>query len=143
MRQVHVDASNRAPIYWIDKQNGTLHRLVDDEVENLASNVEGVTSLAVDEANGLIYWGVQVGRSGGKIQRSRLNGRNIQVLKDGLTSIPMGIALDAAGGTIYWTSASGKIRSMATEGSTKSHEDPRRPCRSHSRSPCRTVISIG
>ena len=116
---VHVDASNRAPIYWIDKQNGTLHRLVDDDVENLASNVEGVTSLAVDEANGLIYWGVQVGRSGGKIQRSRLNGRNIQVLKDGLTSIPMGIALDAAGGTIYWTSASGKIRSMATEGSTR------------------------
>ena len=62
---------------------------------------------------------MKVGRSGGKIQRSRLNGRNIQVLKDGLTSIPMGIALDAAGGTIYWTSASGKIRSMATEGSTK------------------------
>ena len=116
---VHVDASNRAPIYWIDKQNGTLHRLVDDDVENLASNVEGVTSLAVDEANGLIYWGVQVGRSGGKIQRSRLNGRNVQTLKDRLTSIPMGIALDAAGGTIYWTSASGKIRSMATEGSTR------------------------
>ena len=117
--EVHVDASNRAPIYWIDKQNGTLHRLVDDEVENLASNVEGVTSLAVDEANGLIYWGVQVGRSGGKIQRSRINGRNIQTLKDGLTSVPMGIALDAAGSTIYWSSASGKIRSMATEGSTK------------------------
>ena len=117
--EVRVDASNRVPIYWIDKQNGTLHRLVDDDVENLASNVEGVTSLAVDEANGLIYWGVQVGRSGGKIQRSRLNGRNIQTLKDGLTSVPMGIALDSAGGTIYWTSASGKIRSMATEGSTK------------------------
>ena len=118
--EVHVDASNRAPIYWIDKQSGTLHSLVDDdEVENLASNIEGVTSIAVDEANGLIYWGVQVGRSGGKIQRSRLNGRNIQTLKDGLTSIPMGIALDGAGGTIYWTSASGKIRSMATEGSTK------------------------
>ena len=117
--EVRVDASDRAPIYWIDKQNGTLHRLVDDEVENLASNVEGVTSIAVDAANGLLYWGVQVGRSGGKIQRSRLNGRNIQVLKDGLTSVPMGIALDSAGGTIYWTSASGKIRSMATEGSTK------------------------
>ena len=117
--EVRVDASNRAPIYWIDKQSGTLHRLVDDEVENLASNVEGVTSLAVDEANGLIYWGVQVGQNGGKIQRSRLNGRNVQTLKDKLTSVPMGIALDAAGGTIYWTSASGKIRSMATEGSTQ------------------------
>ena len=117
--EVHVDASNRAPIYWIDKQNGTLHRLVDDEVENLASNVEGVTSLAVDEANGLIYWGVQVGRSGGKIQRSRLNGRNIQVLKDGLFSVPTSIALDGTGGTLYWTTSSGKIKSMATEGSTR------------------------
>ena len=61
----------------------------------------------------------KVGRSGGKIQRSRLNGRNIQTLKDRLTSVPMGIALDASGGTIYWSSASGKIRSMATEGSTR------------------------
>ena len=117
--EVLVDASDRAPIYWIDKQNGTLHRLVDDEVENLASNVEGVTSLAVDEANGLLYWGVQVGRSGGKIQRSRLNGRNIQVLKDGLFSVPTSIALDGTGGTLYWTTSSGKIKSMATEGSTR------------------------
>ena len=117
--EVRVDASDRAPIYWIDKQNGTLHRLVDDEVENLASNVEGVTSLAVDEANGLIYWGVQVGRSGGKIQRSRLNGRNVQDLKDGLFSVPTSIALDGAGGTLYWTTSSGKIKSMATEGSTR------------------------
>ena len=119
MRTVRVDASDRVPIYWIDKQNGTLHRLVDDEVENLASNVEGVTSLAVDEANGLIYWGVQVGRSGGKIQRSRLNGRNVQDLKDGLFSVPTSIALDGTGGTLYWTTSSGKIKSMATEGSTR------------------------
>ena len=117
--EVHVSASDRAPIYWIDKQNGTLHRLVDDDVENLASNVEGVTSIAVDAANGLLYWGVQVGRSGGKIQRSRLNGRSVETLKNRLTSVPMGIALDGSGSTIYWTSASGKIRSMATEGSTK------------------------
>ena len=116
---VLIDASNRAPLYWIDKQNGTLHRLVDDEVENLASNVKGVTSFAVDATNGLLYWGVQVGRNGGKIQRSRLNGKNVQVLKDKLTSVPMGLALDASGSTIYWTSASGKIRSMATEGSAR------------------------
>ena len=117
--EVHVDASNRAPIYWIDKQNGTLHRLVDDDVENLAANVEGVTSLAVDEANGLIYWGVKVGQNGGKIQRSRLNGRNVQDLKDGLFSVPTSIALDGTGGTLYWTTSSGKIKSMATEGSTR------------------------
>ena len=116
---VVLDAARRPPIYWVDKQSGTLHRLVDDEVENLASNVENVTSIAVDTENGLLYWGVKVGRSGGKIQRSRLNGRNIQILKDRLTSVPMGIALDASGSTIYWSSASGKIRSMATEGSTK------------------------
>ena len=116
---VLLDATKRPEMYWIDKQKGTLHRLVADGVENLAANVEGVTSIAVDADNGLLYWGVKVGRSGGKIQRSRLNGRNIQTLKDGLTSVPMGIALDSSGGTIYWSSASGKIRSMATEGSAR------------------------
>ena len=59
--EVRFAASERPPMYWIDQTNGTLHRLVGAEVEDLASNIQGVTSLAVDSANGLIYFGVRTG----------------------------------------------------------------------------------
>ena len=116
--QVLVDASQRAPMYWISRTNGKLHRLVDDEIENLAPNVTGVTSLAVDSANGLLYFGVKTGENRGAVRRSNLNGRSVQTLKT-LTSVPTGIAIDSAGGTVYWTNSRGRIQSIPTEGSAK------------------------
>ena len=114
--QVLVNASQRAPMYWISRTEGKLHRLVDDEIEELASNVTGVTSLAVDSANGLLYFGVQMGANRGAIRSANLNGRNVQTLKT-LTSVPMGIA--SASGTVYWTNSRGRIQSIPTEGSAK------------------------
>ena len=116
--QVLVDASQRAPMYWVSRTNGKLHRLVDDEIENLAPNVTGVTSLAVDSANGLLYFGVKTGENRGAVRRSNLNGRSAQTLKT-LTSVPTGIAIDSAGGTVYWTNSRGRIQSIPTEGSAK------------------------
>ena len=117
--EVRVDASLRSPIYWINGADGTLHRVVDGVVEDLAPNITGITSFTVDSANGLLYWGVQTGANRGAIQRSRLDGRNVQTLKDRLTSVPMGIAVDSEGGRVYWTSSRGRIQSIATEGSAK------------------------
>ena len=116
--QVLVNASQRAPMYWISRADGKLHRLVDDEIENLAPNVTGVTSLAVDSANGLLYFGVKTGENRGAIRSANLNGRNVRTLKT-LTSVPTGIAIDSAGGTVYWTNSRGRIQSIPTEGSTK------------------------
>ena len=42
---VLVEASQRPPMYWIDAEAGTLHRLVADEVENLVPTVKNATSL--------------------------------------------------------------------------------------------------
>ena len=106
---VLVDSENRAPMYWVGKQKGTLHRLVDGEVENLAPAVTGVKSIAVDSTNDLLYFAVQVGPRGGKIQRSRLNGRNVQTVKDKI-GVPTSIALDAAGATLYYATGNGTIR---------------------------------
>ena len=115
---VLVDSDKRAPMYWVGKQNGTLHRLVDGEVENLAPGVRGVTSIAVDSANDLLYFAVETGNNKGTIRRSGLNARNAQTLKN-LTAVPMGIAVDSAGGTVYWTNSRGRIQSIAAEGSAK------------------------
>ena len=116
--QVLVRSVQRAPMYWISRTNGKLHRLVDDEIENLAPNVTGVTSLAVDSANGLLYFGVKTGENRGAVRRSNLNGRSVQTLKT-LTSVPTGIAIDSAGGSVYWTNSRGRIQSIPTEGSAK------------------------
>ena len=101
-----------------DSQNGTLHRLVDGEVEDLATAVMGVTSIAVDSANDLLYFAVQTGKNKGTIRRSGLNGRNAQTLKK-LTAVPVGIAVDSAGSTVYWTNSRGRIQSIAAEGSAQ------------------------
>ena len=112
---VLVDAANRPPLYWVDRAAGTLHRLVDEETEDLAPNMKGATSLTVDAANGYIYWIAQTGQNKGAIRRSSLNGRGAQTLKV-VSSLPMGIAVDGAGGTVYWTNARGNILSMPVGG---------------------------
>ena len=112
---VLVDAADRPPLYWIDRTNGTLHRLVGEETEDLASNMKGATNIAVDSANGYIYWIAQTGENKGAIRRAGLNGRGAQTLK-AVSSLPMGIAVDSAGGTVYWTNARGKLLSMPVSG---------------------------
>ena len=113
--EVSVNASQRPPMYWVDNTAGTLHRLVDAKVENLASGVQNATSIAVDTANGHIYWTAQTGTNRGAIRRAGLNGGGVQTLKT-LTSAPMGITVDSAGGTVYWTNSRGRIQSMSTSG---------------------------
>ena len=49
---VHIKASQRPPLYWIDPAAGTLHRLVGPEVENLAQSFRNATSLAIDVVGG-------------------------------------------------------------------------------------------
>ena len=113
--QVLVRAAQRPPLYWIDRANGTLHRLVGEETEALASNMKGATSLTVDAANGYIYWTAQTGQNKGAIRRASLNGRGAQTLKS-VSSLPMGIAVDGAGGMVYWTNDRGNILSMPIAG---------------------------
>ena len=117
--QVISAAATHPPLYWIHTSADTLHRLVGAKVENLVSSSQRTTSLAVDATNGFLYWGVKTGANSGEIWRSELTGRNVQTIKSGMFSVPMGITLDNSSGTIYWTSSSGKIKSMATESSTR------------------------
>ena len=117
--QVLIDAASRPPMYWINTSTHTLHRLVGAKVETLVSNLQNITSLAVDTTNRLLYFGVKTDANGSEIRRSELTGENVQTLKSGLLSVPVSIALDSAGGMLYWTGADGKIKRTAAAGGTK------------------------
>ena len=113
---VHVDAAQRPPLYWIDTDNGTLHRLVGPEVENLVPDVRNATGLALDVAEGKLYWTEKTGERAGRIRRANLDGTNVRLIKK-LTSIPLAIALDAASDKIYLTNAYGKVQRLNLDGS--------------------------
>jgi hypothetical protein len=57
--------------------------------------------LQVDTANAKIYW-THGGYNDGKIRRANLDGSDIETLISGLTN-PRGLALDLAGGKMYWS----------------------------------------
>ncbi len=117
---VQVSASQRPPIYWVDTQKGTLHRLIGATVEHLMPYLKRVTSLAVDVTSGKIYWTDKTTHGKNdrrwRIRRANLNGTDKQTLKD-LTQEPHGIALDVESGKIYLTNASGKIQELDFNGS--------------------------
>ena len=113
---VQVEASERPPMYWINIRGGTLHRLVGDEVENLVPTVRNATGLAMDVAGGKLYWIEKTGERTGRIRRANLDGTNVKLVKE-LTSVPHGIAFDAADGKIYLTNSWGKVQRLNVDGS--------------------------
>ena len=113
---VLVSANQRPPMYWIDADTGTLHRLVGAKVENLVPSVQNATSLAVDMAGGSLYWTERTGKRSGNIRRANLDGTNVEVVK-ALTSLPSHLSLDATGGKLYLTNAWGKIQRLNVDGS--------------------------
>ena len=116
--QVLVDASQRPPLYWVSRTQGQLHRLVGAAAENLAPNVRGVTSLAIDTQNSLLYFGVKTGEQTGAIRRSNLNGSNVQTVVN-FPAVPKDITLDSNGSTLYLVTASGHLQQVNTQGTAR------------------------
>ena len=116
--KVLVSASQRPPLYWVSRTQGQLHRLVGAAIENLAPNVRGVTTLAIDTKNNLLYFGVKTSEETGAIRRSNLNGSNVQTVLS-LTAVPRGIALDSNGSTIYLANSRGRLQRINTQGKAR------------------------
>ena len=112
---VHIKTAQRPPMYWVDTNAGTLHRLVGDEVENFLTSVQNTTSLALDATNGKIYWTEQTGKNKGSIKRANLDGSNVQILAT-LQSVATSIAVDTANSKLYWTNSRGKIQQANLNG---------------------------
>ena len=114
--KVLIAADQRPPMYWVDADVGTLHRLVDAKVENLLPSVQNATSLTVDVAGGKLYWTEKTGTRTGNIRAANLNGTNVALVKQ-LTSVPSNLTLDPAMGKLYLTNAWGKVQRLNVDGS--------------------------
>ena len=114
--KVLIAEETRPPMYWIDAKQGTLHRLVDNEVEELVPSVQNVTSLIVDAAGGKFYWTEKTSNRTGKIRTANLDGSNVQLVRD-LTSVPLHITLDTVAGKLYLINSWRKIQRLNVDGS--------------------------
>ena len=103
-------------MFWVEASTGTLHRLTGNKVEHLFPSVQNSTGIAVDTANGKLYWTEKGNNTGGKIQRANMDGSNLEVVKR-LTSVPQSIAIDPVKGKIYLAIARGKIQYLNLDGS--------------------------
>ena len=117
LSSVTFTANGTGPLmYWIDKNNGTLHRSMGATIENLVPSVQNATSLAVDVAGDNLYWTEKTSDRTGKIQRANLDGSNVQLIKS-LTSVPRAITIDTVNGKLYLTNSWGKVQRLNFDGS--------------------------
>ena len=115
---VHVGAAQRPPMYWINVETGTLHRLIGTTVESFVPAVKHAISLTVETTSGKIYWTEKIGQNTGNVKRANLDGSNVQILAT-LQSVPTSIAVDVAKRKLYWTSSRGRIQQANLNGQQK------------------------
>ena len=118
-RDVALDLTSDPPkMYWVDAgranlEEGKIQRANLDGSSPEALVTTGLVnpqSIALDVAAGKMYWtdsgtGGPNGLQDDKIQRANLDGSNVETLLtyDNFLRVPRGIALDVAGGKMYWT----------------------------------------
>jgi DNA-binding beta-propeller fold protein YncE len=69
------------------------------------TGLSSLRGIAIDEAQGLMYWTSTNLTTGPQIHRAALNGSGhvvLQTFPPGSTNVPNGIALDRAAGRLYW-----------------------------------------
>ena len=112
-----IDVSDRPPMFWVEGNTGTLHRLTSNKVEHLFPNVQNATSIAVDAASGKLYWTEKLNNSNWKIQRANMDGSNLEVIKRLRGIVAQGIAIDPGKGKIYVTNGRSNIQRLNLDGS--------------------------
>ena len=110
--KVLVAAANRPPMLWID--GGKIYALVGADVQEFAPGIDNALNIAI--GGGKVYWTEKTGESAGTINSANLDGTGATELAS-ILSVPMGIAVDAAGSTLYWSNSRGRIQSANLDGS--------------------------
>ena len=100
-RGVAVDAAG-GKVYWTESnliRRADLNGRNVEAIRELTSTIDG---LAIDAENNKLY----LANSVGKVQRLNLDGTNFEPNLIVNLDFPMGVAVDAAGGKVYWTEGS-------------------------------------
>jgi DNA-binding beta-propeller fold protein YncE len=113
-------------LYWTDAGLNTIQRasLTGGAVEDVLSGLNNPQGIALDVSAGKVYWTEAAvlapgsgGTSDGSISRANVDGSGEETLITGLGD-PIGVALDVAGGKIYWAdSATIKLQRANLDGS--------------------------
>jgi DNA-binding beta-propeller fold protein YncE len=101
---IAIDPVNR-DMFWLDQDNWLAHSNLDGTGYNIVNETVTHRGIAIDHDAGKIYWSTSDTMFKGKIFRSNFDGSGPQIV---VTSQmpefkPNTIALDLAGGKIYWT----------------------------------------
>ena len=102
--RVLIPESEMPLMYWANTKERTLHSIIGMTVVPFVNGRLRVTSLAVDEVGGKVYWTERTGDSTGTVKRVNLDGTNVELLAT-LSSVPLGIAIDAVENKLYWTNS--------------------------------------
>ncbi len=108
-------------LYWVDSEFRIRRMNLDGTgIETILTGwnshlTRGIGGMVI--ADGKIYWTERQiwYRSGGKIHRANLNGTNLETFVTSLGE-PLGIAVDAANGKIYWANSFGGIQRIDING---------------------------
>jgi DNA-binding beta-propeller fold protein YncE len=102
LRAVAVDAAG-GKVYWCDVNNFTISRANLDgssPQDIITSGLQFPSAIALDTVHGKIYWGDETAE---EISRANLDGSSVEPILS--TPFFRGLALDVAGGKMYWTTS--------------------------------------
>ena len=100
-------------MYWIDMENGTLHRCIGDTVVNLRPDIQNATRLALDPYS-YYYWTEKTDAHTWRVRQASKYPTTAQItdFREELTDIPMDMV--TAKHLLYVLVASGKIQRFRT-----------------------------
>ena len=101
-------------MYWIDMENGTLHRCMKDTVVNLFPGLQNATSLVLSHHD--YYWTEKTGSSTWQIRHASKDRTTARILNfhEELTGIPTDMTIVKQ--HLYVTGSSGKIQRLSEHG---------------------------
>ncbi len=115
----------RQRIYWAD-QDQVWRANLDGSGAELVFSIGGtafIQDLTLDPVGGYVYASDFSGMGQGQLLRATLDGEDLTVLRDGIEDGPVGLAVDSAGGRVYWTTfdifdGTGSVNWTSLDGAT-------------------------
>ena len=107
--RVLIPELQQQPMFWVNTNIGKI-----ETTEPFDAVTNRVTVLTVDRSTKKVYWDER-GENGATIKRAEFDGTNVEELVS-LSSVPLGIAIDAVGDKLYWLNSDSQIQTATLDG---------------------------